>query len=157
MDSDVYIRLSLNFHDQNLSKNFGKVRWIGSRFSGRSDELPEKNQVRPGKNFHAESGKKDLLWRNHFEIRTLPGAPFALVEGGRAVYLQCEQTDVIRVSTLGNFPPNRLVTGNKVSKYTARPPQCPTDSRAGCVQIYEVNERVVLAPWGRGVTWVRTR
>jgi hypothetical protein len=61
---------------------------------------------------------------------TLPGVPVALVEGGRTVYFPCEQTDVIQEITLGNFPPDLLVTGDKISKYTARPPQAPSHVRA---------------------------
>jgi len=58
----------------------------------------------------------------------------ALVGGGRAVYFPCGQTNVIQESTLGNFPTDLLVTGDKISKYTARPPHAPSHFRAGFMQ-----------------------
>jgi len=70
--------------------------------------------------------------------------------GGRAVYFPCEHTDVIQVSTIVNFPPDLLVTGDKVSKYTARPPQGLSHFRAGFVHFYGMNEGIVQAPWENG-------
>jgi hypothetical protein len=81
----------------------------------------------------------------------LPGVPVALVEGGRAVYFPCEQTGVIQESTLGNSPPDLLVTGDKMLKYTARPPQGLSHFRAGLVEFYGMNEEIILALWGTGV------
>jgi hypothetical protein len=46
--------------------------------------------------------------------------------GGRAVYFPCSQANGIKVSNLGNVPPDLLVAGNKKTKYTARPPQAPS-------------------------------
>lgn len=50
---------------------------------------------------------------------------------GRTVYFQCEQPDVVRVITIGDFPPDLLVTSYKISKYTARPPKDPSHFRTG--------------------------
>lgn len=62
-----------------------------------------------------------MLCRNYFE--TLPLLIFRCTHGGgRAVYIRCEQITVMRVSTLGIFPPDLMVVGHDVAKYTARPP-----------------------------------
>jgi len=73
------------------------------------------------------------------------------------VYFQSKQTNVIQVSTIGNFLPDLLVTGDKVSKYTTRPPNPPSHFRAGFVQFYGMTEGIVLTPGGRGVAWGTNR
>jgi hypothetical protein len=86
-----------------------------------------------------------------FRNANAPGSLFAFADGGRAVYFGQEQTEVIRIITLGNFPPDLLIAGDTIPKYTTRPPKGPVNFCAGFVQVYGVKKGLVLAFRGGGV------
>ena len=92
-------------------------------------------------------------------MRTLP-ALCCIVKGGQAVYFGQEQTEVILMITLENFPPDLLIAGDTIPKYTARPPNALSISEPDSCSFTELR-RVLSLLCGEGgsdgVLWLNER